>query len=157
MSQKIRVLYVDDEINNLVSFKANFRYLYEIFTASSACEGLDIIGKEDIHVVVTDQRMPGIKGVAFLELVTEQYPDLVKMVLTGYSDIEAIIDAVNKGHIYKYITKPWNSKELVEAIGECYDVYFGNVEKRDVISKLKQSNEQLELILREKLISKLCN
>ena len=151
--KKIKVLYVDDETNNLVAFKANFRTQYEIFTASSAQEGMEVLDKEDIHVVITDQRMPGIKGVAFLELIVEKYPDPVRMLLTGYSDIEAVIDAVNKTHIYKYVTKPWKNEELAEAIEECYKVYLRNKERKELISKLTRTNEQLEFMLRERLIS----
>lgn len=151
--QKIKVLYVDDEVNNLVAFKANFRQRYEIFTASSAEEATKILDKEEVHVVITDQRMPGVKGVTFLESILEQYPDPVRMLLTGYSDIEAVIDAINKTHIYKYIMKPWKNEELVEAIEEGYRLYQRNKERKELISKLTRTNEQLEFMLREKLIS----
>ncbi len=151
--QKIKVLYVDDEVNNLVAFKANFRQRFQIFTAASAQEGTDILDKEDIHVIITDQRMPGVKGVGFLESIIEKYPDPVRMLLTGYSDIEAVIDAVNKTHIFRYITKPWKNEELIEAIEEGYRVYLRNKERKELISKLTRTNEQLEFMLREKLIS----
>ena len=151
--QKIKVLYVDDEVNNLVAFKANFRQRFEIFTASSAQEGTDILDKEDIHVIITDQRMPGVKGVGFLESIIEKYPDPVRMLLTGYSDIEAVIDAVNKTHIFRYITKPWKNEELIEAIEEGYRVYLRNKERKELIAKLTRTNEQLEFMLRQKLIS----
>lgn len=151
--QKIRVLYVDDEVNNLVTFKANFRQRFEIFTASSAQEGMDILEKETVHVIITDQRMPGVKGVSFLESILEKYPDPLRMLLTGYSDIEAVIDAVNKTHIYKYITKPWKNEELAEAIEEGYRLYQRNMERKELIAKLTRTNEQLEFMLREKLIS----
>lgn len=151
--QKIKVLYVDDEVNNLVAFKANFRQRFAIFTASSAQEATAILDKEEIHVVVTDQRMPGVKGVSFLASILEKYPDPVRMLLTGYSDIEAVIDAINKTHIYKYIMKPWKNEELVEAIEEGYRLYQRNKERKELISKLTRTNEQLEFMLREKLIS----
>jgi response regulator RpfG family c-di-GMP phosphodiesterase len=151
--KKIRILYVDDEVNNLVAFKANFRKLYEVFTASSAQEGMDILDKEDVHIIITDQRMPGIKGVGFLESVIEKHPDPVRMLLTGYSDIEAVIDAVNKTHIYRYITKPWKQEDLIQAIEDGYRVYQKNKERKELITKLSRTNEQLEFMLREKLIS----
>lgn len=153
MADKIKVLYVDDEINNLVAFKANFRQHFDILTASSAQEGMDILGKEEIHVVLTDQRMPGVKGVGFLQSIIEKYPDPVRMMLTGYADIEAVIDAVNKTHIYRYITKPWNNDELVEAVKEGYRLYLRNQERKELISKLTRTNEQLEFMLRERLIN----
>lgn len=152
MADKIKVLYVDDEINNLVAFKAAFRQYFDILTAGSAQEGMDILEKEEIHVVLTDQRMPGIKGVGFLEAIIEKYPDPVRMMLTGYSDIEAVIDAVNKTHIFRYITKPWNEEELIEAVKEGYRLYLRNRERKELISKLTRANEQLEFMLRERLI-----
>ena len=151
--QRIRVLYVDDESNNLIAFKASFRQQFDVFTASSAQEGVDVLDKEDIHIIITDQRMPGIKGVSFLESILEKHPDPVRMILTGYSDIEAVIEAVNKTHIYKYITKPWKKEELIEAIEEGYRVYVKNKERKELITKLSRTNEQLEFMLREKLIS----
>lgn len=150
--QKIRVLYVDDEVNNLVAFTASFRKQYEIFTATSAQDGLDILEKEEIHVVITDQRMPGVRGVDFLKMVIEKYPDPARMLLTGYSDIEALIDAVNTTHIFKCLAKPWNRKEVMEAVEDGYKAYLKNKEKRELL-QLKRTNEQLEFILREKLAS----
>lgn len=151
--QPISVLYVDDEINNLVAFTANFRQHFKIFTAASAQEGLEILEKEEIHVIITDQRMPGMKGVGFLEAVAEKFPEPVRIMLTGYSDIEAVIEAVNKTHIYKYITKPWKEEELTAAIEDAYRVYQRNKERKELISKLTRANEQLEFMLRDKLIS----
>lgn len=151
--KKIRILYVDDEVNNLVAFKANFRKLYEIFTASSAQEGMDILDTEDIHIIITDQRMPGIKGVGFLESVIEKHPDPVRMMLTGYSDIEAVIEAVNKTQIYRYITKPWKQEDIIKAVEDGFRVYQKNKERKELITKLSRTNEQLEFMLREKLIS----
>ncbi len=150
---KIKVLYVDDETNNLVSFKAAFRQDFEILTATSAQEGLEILEKEEVHVIITDQRMPGIKGVSFLESIVENYPEPVRMMLTGYSDLEAVIEAINKTHIYKYITKPWKEDELKLAIQEAHRLYQRNKERKETIAKLQRTNEQLEFMLREKLIS----
>lgn len=150
--QKIKVLYVDDEVNNLVAFTASFRKQFEIFTAPSAQEGLAILEKEEIHVILTDQRMPGVRGVDFLKLVIEKYPDPARMLLTGYSDIEALIDAVNYTHIYKCLAKPWNRAEVIESIQMGYEVYKMNKERNEV-SNLKRTNQQLEFILRDKLAS----
>lgn len=98
--QKIRMLYVD-EVNNLVTFMANFRRQFELFTAASAREGMELLAKEEIHVIITDKRMPGIRGVAFLEWVVEKYPDVARILLTGYSAMEAVIVAINKTHEFK--------------------------------------------------------
>src|ERR1700751_717271 len=101
------VLYVDDEENNLNSFRAALRRDYNIFTALSRDEGIEILQKTDIHVVVTDQRMPNMTGVQFLQRIPGDQ-DNIRIILTGYSDIESIIDAINTGKIYRYITKPWD-------------------------------------------------
>jgi adenylate cyclase len=89
------ILYVDDELNNLISFKATFRQHYTLHIAKSAEEGLEILKKHPIQAIVTDQRMPEVTGVQFLEQVIPQYPDTVRMILTGFSDIADIIKAIN--------------------------------------------------------------
>lgn len=150
---KIKVLYVDDEVNNLVAFKAAFRQRFEIFTAPAAQEGLEILDRESVHVILSDQRMPGIKGVSFLEAVLEKHPEPVRMLLTGYSDLEAVIEAINKTHIYRYITKPWKEEDVIKAIEDAFNAYQKNKERKEMIADLKRTNEQLEFMLREKLIS----
>jgi response regulator RpfG family c-di-GMP phosphodiesterase len=105
------VLYVDDEENNLNSFRAALRRNYNVYTALSGEEGMDILSKNDIHVVVTDQRMPNMTGVQFLQHIPPE-KDNIRIILTGFSDIESIIEAINTGMVYRYITKPWDKDEL---------------------------------------------
>lgn len=106
------ILYVDDERPNLVSFKATFRTDFQVFIAQTGTDALDILSKESIDLVVTDQRMPGMTGVELLAKVRQLQPDSIRMILTGYSDMSAIIDAINKGNIYYYISKPWKADEM---------------------------------------------
>ena len=101
------ILYVDDEENNLTSFKATFRKYYNVYTAQSGREGMNILREHDIKVVITDQRMPEMTGVQFLEAIIHEFPFTIRMILTGFSDIESIIKAINTGRVYRYITKPW--------------------------------------------------
>ncbi len=143
---KIKVLYVDDERNNLVSFKANFRIDFEVFIAESADEGKLLLEKNKIHVIITDQRMPIKTGVEFLEEVMKDYPDPVRILLTGYTDMETVIEAVNKGKIYQYVRKPYVAEELKKLIQDAYDNY-------EASQKIKRDNEQYEFILRQKLLS----
>src|SRR5437899_9131593 len=110
--QIVNILYIDDEIHNLNAFRASFRRLYNVFIAESAEEGKIILEKNDIHIIITDQRMPKITGIEFLESIIKKYPDPIRMLLTGYSDITAVVDAINKGQVYRYISKPWNDEEL---------------------------------------------
>lgn len=153
MDDKINILYVDDEENNLISFKANFRIKYNVFTAISGQTALELLEKTNISVIITDQRMPEMTGVAFLEKVCELYPDTIRILLTGYADISAVIDAVNKGKIYQYLSKPWNDKELDQTIQDAYELYSKKQETIEQFSKLEVSNEQLEFLLRQSLLS----
>ena len=105
------ILYVDDEVNNLNSFRAALRRYYNVFTAESGEEGIEILSKNDIHVVVTDQRMPNMTGVQFLQHIPGDQ-DNIRIILTGFSDMESIIEAINTGKVYRYITKPWDKDEL---------------------------------------------
>lgn len=151
--EKISILYVDDELNNLQSFKAAFRRDFKVFIASSGMEGLNILSKNEVHVIVTDQRMPGMTGVEFLVKVLEEYKDPVRILLTGYTDINAVIDAVNKGHIYYYLSKPWDEQQLKIVIKNAYEIFRLRKENQDLIEKLVDANNQLEFLLRQKLIS----
>jgi len=143
---KIRVLYIDDEKNNLISFKANFRIDFDVFTAESASEGLEILAKQKMHIIITDQRMPVMTGVEFLENVMRDYPEPVRILLTGYTDLETVIEAVNKGKIYQYVRKPYDGEELRKLIHEAFEHY-------QQTEALKRTNEQLEFVLRQKLLS----
>ncbi|MFC5283784.1 response regulator [Pedobacter alpinus] len=151
--EKIVILYVDDEENNLVSFKANFRLKYQIHIALSGDEALKILATKNIDIVITDQRMPNMTGVEFLEIVIDKFPEPMRLLLTGYTDMTAVIDAVNKGKIFHYLTKPWNEAEMDKTIANAYAVLK---ERRDRIAmneKLELANDQLEFMLRQKLLS----
>lgn len=106
------ILFVDDEEQNLISFNASFRREYKIFTAKSGDEALKILAKENIDLIITDQRMPKMTGVELLEQIVPDYPQTIRILLTGYSDIDAVIEAINTGRIFRYITKPWDEREL---------------------------------------------
>ncbi|HTM99325.1 MAG TPA: hybrid sensor histidine kinase/response regulator [Pedobacter sp.] len=139
----IKVLYIDDEENNLQAFKASFRRLYEIYTAISAADGLKILESVNIHVVIADQKMPNITGVEFFKSIAVTYPDPIRILLTGYTDIEALADAINHGDIYRYITKPWNDLELHNSIKNAYDAYRSKIDLRNKIAELEKTNDEL--------------
>ncbi|STY28860.1 guanylate cyclase [Legionella wadsworthii] len=109
---KCNILYVDDEENNLTAFVATFRRQYNVFTATSGREGMDIMRRNKIQIVITDQRMPEMTGVQFLESIIPEYPNTIRMILTGFTDVEAIIKAINTGRVFRYITKPWDPVDL---------------------------------------------
>lgn len=140
---KPKILYVDDEQNNLVVFRSSFRRYYDIYTATSASEGLKIIEQNDISIIITDQRMPGMTGIEFLKNLPE---DLlaIRMILTGFSDVSAIIEAINSGKVYRYITKPWNKDELKVTIDNALEALSLKKNNQQLVAELQEINEQLE-------------
>ncbi len=138
------ILYIDDEKDNLTVFNSAFRRDFKVHLAKSGTEGLEIMKKEDVHLVLTDQRMPEMTGVEFLEKIIPDYPDCIRMVLTGFSDVEAIIQAINKGRVYRYITKPWNKEELKITIDRALEAYNLRQQNKDLVASLKEANETLE-------------
>lgn len=153
MLETICVLYVDDEENNLLAFKAAFRREFQVITAISGAEALEKLKEHEVHVIITDQRMPGMTGVEFLQKVIPNYPDPIRILLTGYSDINAVIDAINKGEVYRYLTKPWDNEFLKTTIRQAYEVLHLRAENERLVDELKRANEQLEFYLRQKLLS----
>ena len=147
---EIGVLYIDDEINNLNSFKAAFRRDFEIFTASSAKEGRKILDSQEIGVIITDQRMPGMTGIEFLESILPVYPDTIRILLTGFSDINAVMDAINRGQVYKYLVKPWQNDELKMYIENALEIYHLRKENKDLARRLQMATMELENIKRTK-------
>jgi response regulator RpfG family c-di-GMP phosphodiesterase len=145
-ARPINVLYIDDEVHNLNAFRAGFRRLFNIFLAESAAEGRKILETEDIHVILTDQRMPVMTGIEFLESILEEYPNPIRILMTGFADINAVIDAINKGKVYKYIQKPWMEDELRIHIEKAYDIYSLRQEKREL------TNKKIEELLQQDLL-----
>ncbi len=144
MEKKYAILYIDDEKENLLGFKYTFRNDYRIFTAISANEGLKILENNDIQVVISDQRMPDMTGVEFFEKVIDNFPDIIRIIITGYTDIDAIIRAVNKGRIDKYISKPWNIEQLKITIDNAITSFNLKKENRKLLSTLQQTNQKLK-------------
>lgn len=147
------ILYVDDEVHNLTAFRACFRRRYNIFTAISAAEGLKVLQEQDVHTIITDQRMPQITGIEFLESIITKFPLPPRVLLTGYTDISAVIDAINRGSVYKYIQKPWDEQELIAIIDDALQLYKRRRTELDLTDKLMTTNEQLEFLLRQNLLS----
>ncbi len=127
------ILYVDDEPANLSSLTAFLRRDYQMYTAESGAAALDILRETSIDLIISDQRMPQMTGVELLEKVRLEHPEIIRMVLTGYSDLQAIVDAINKGHVYYYITKPWKGEEIKVVLSNALEAYA-----------LRQKNRQLE-------------
>ncbi len=138
--KKYAILYVDDEEKSLKYFSRGFRDKFRIFTAASAQEGYRVFeeNKDDIGLLLTDQRMPGEKGVQLLEKVRQLRPRTIRILVTAYSDIDAAIDAVNSGAIYKYIRKPWDMAELEVTLKRGLE-FFMVQQERDQLMREKLS------------------
>jgi two-component system sensor histidine kinase/response regulator len=135
---KIKILYIDDEINNLTGFKATFRMQYNIMVAVNASDALDLLNSHpDIRVIFCDQRMPGKTGVQFFEEIRSRFPKPIRILLTGYADIESVIDSINLGHVFRYVKKPWKDEDILTAINEANKFYVSN-------SLLSVKNDELQ-------------
>lgn len=152
------ILCVDDDTSILNALKRLLRKEeYRLFFANSTAEGLSLLEKENIHLILCDQRMPGMSGTEFLAIVREKYPDIIRIVLTGYTDVDTITESINKGHIYKFILKPWDDQNLRLEIRhglEQYDLVQSNKMLHETIirknEELKTINENLEHMVRER-------
>ena len=138
-----KVLYVDDEIVNLQGFKANFRREYTVYTASSASEARQILASNEVHILITDQKMPETLGTELLEELVQEYPLHERIMLTAYADSQAILDAFQKGKIYRYILKPYEPEELKNIIAEAYRLYSLKRVKDRLFEEWKKNNDEL--------------
>ena len=140
-----RVLYVDDEPSNLSIFQKVFKRSYEVYIAESGSEGLEIMAKvSDIALVISDQRMPEMSGTEFLKEVSIKYPDCVRMLMTGYTDFEAVVKLINECGIDQYIAKPWKAATLQTIIDKALETYRLKQEKALLLEQLAQANNNLE-------------
>ena len=140
-----RILFVDDEENVLRSLKRFFMSEdYEVYTASSGSEGLVILQDIEVPVIVSDQRMPLMTGAEFLAKSKELSPDSVRIILTGYADIEAAIGAINRGGAYRYVSKPWNDSDLLLVIRDAFEKYRLLKENKYLTELTIQQNEELK-------------
>jgi len=148
MYELVSILCVDDEENVLKSLKRLFLDSeFEILLAKSGEEGLEILRKtEPVQIVISDYRMPKMNGVDFLKEVYKHWPDTIRIVLSGYADTVAIIEAINIGHIYKFIPKPWNDAELKVAISNALDRYFIKQKNIQLTKELEAKNREFQEI-----------
>ncbi|MCC8426838.1 hybrid sensor histidine kinase/response regulator [Mucilaginibacter sp. UR6-11] len=138
MAEKIKILYIDDEMDNLTGFKATLRLDYQVFTAVNIPGAMEHLEKHaDIRVIFCDQRMPITTGVEFFEEIRGTHPLPMRILITAYTDIESVIDAINRGNIFRFVKKPWMEPDLVSAIEEANKFYQAN-------SMLSVKNEELQ-------------
>jgi two-component system, sensor histidine kinase and response regulator len=143
MPEKIKILYVDDESNNLVSFRSYFRKDYEVHIATSASEALEFLETTPVEVIISDQRMPSTTGVEFFEKTIQTHPDSVRILLTAQTDVEIVIQAINQGQITKFVQKPWNWEKLALTIENCIVIYKSRQEIKQKNDELQKTNDEL--------------
>ncbi|MEA5572722.1 SpoIIE family protein phosphatase [Calothrix sp. UHCC 0171] len=122
--EKLKLMVVDDEPDNLELLYRTFRRDFQVFKASNALSAIDILEKEgEMAVIISDQRMPEMNGTEFLSLTVERFPDTIRILLTGFTDVEDLVDAINSGQVFKYITKPWKPDRLKAVVEQAADTY----------------------------------
>ncbi len=145
-----RILVVDDEEAILETMAFTFQDDYEVYTARDARHALELLEKnKPIAAVLTDQRMPNMSGVEFVTEVCKRYPQTVRMVLTGFSDMDAIIQAINDGHVYAYVTKPWEPEQLKQLMKQAVEHYELSVENDRLLRDLHRAKVFLEAVMDE--------
>lgn len=142
--KKIKILFIDDEINNLHAFKASFRFDYNIITAESAAVAEQWLEYNDVDLILCDQRMPVKTGVEFFSTIAKTHPKPIRILITGYTDIESVIKSINLGHIFKYINKPWNEAEIRSSIEEAYRYYLQSNELEKKVTELTLAYKELD-------------
>jgi sigma-B regulation protein RsbU (phosphoserine phosphatase) len=147
---KRTILYVDDEESNLRIFKMAFKRQYNVLTALGGMEALEVLRNNHVELIITDQKMPEMTGTELLERVQPEFPDVIRIILTGFADIEAIIKAVNRCGIYKYITKPWDKGEMLLTIDKALETYQLKQEKTSLVEELEDMNANLEKMVEER-------
>ena len=143
------ILLVDDEKDNLQAIQRLLRGEYDVAVTTSPLEALKMVKERVFHVIISDQRMPGMSGVELLEKVKKLSALSTRILLTGYTDIESVIDAINRGHIYRYIAKPWDPEELKLTIRQANEAFTLRKEVDEKNTALEKTNRELEETLTE--------
>jgi DNA-binding NtrC family response regulator len=133
----VPILIVDDEEEILHSLRGLLRMEFEVHAAQSGSEALQILEQQPIQVMLSDQRMPEMAGVELLSQARGERPGVVRVLFTGYADVRAVIDAINKGHIFRYLTKPWNPDELLTVLREASEEYNRRAQERNLFVDLQ--------------------
>jgi signal transduction histidine kinase len=137
------LLIVDDEVDVLESLRHQFHRTYRVLTASTGAQAVSLLNEHQVQLILSDQRMPGMSGDAFLSQARRIQPDAIRMLFTGYADIQAVINAVNEGHIFRYILKPWDTVELEGIIHQAAEQFELLAERKRLIAQLQAANSQL--------------
>jgi two-component system, sensor histidine kinase len=140
-----KLLYIDDEIHNLTTLEIALRKSFNVFTLDNPIEALDVIAKEDIPLVITDQRMPGMTGLELARKINTQHPDIIIIILTAFDDNETMLEAINQGGIFRYLLKPWDLKDLRQTIKSALETYELRKKNVNLINDLLRQNNELSV------------
>lgn len=143
---KHTILCVDDEIDNVDSLERLFRRKYRVLKSTSATEALELLKSQAVTVIISDQRMPNLTGVELLAESIKYHPDAIRILLTGYTDIDSVVAAINSGQIYRYVTKPWDPVDLANAIDKAVERYEIGVELREKNRALQEALDELKTL-----------
>ena len=140
-----KILIVDDESSNLRALERLFRNDYDVMTVGSGADALSLLEHHDMSLLIADQRMPEMSGLELMQRTARLRPHMVRILLTGYTDVESLIGAINTGQVYKYITKPWNNDDLLLTVARALE-HYETLRSRH---NLQMINERLRARLRE--------
>lgn len=136
-AKKRPILVVDDEPEILVSLQSLLRREFQVFTANSGAEAVRVLQDQAVHLVMTDQRMPQMTGVDLLRKAKDEHPEAVRLIFTGYADVQAVIDAVNQGNIFRYVAKPWDPDALLQTLREAGEMYDRLAAREKLLADLR--------------------
>lgn len=136
------ILVVDDEPDILRSLKSLLRHEFQVYTAGGGEEAMRVLEENEIHVVMTDQRMPRMNGVEVLRRVKATHPEAMRVIFTGYADVQAVIDAVNQGNVFRYVAKPWDPDDLIASLKEAGEAYDWLTNRERLLADLRAHEEQ---------------
>lgn len=152
-TSKPTVLYLDDEVQNLETFAANFRRKYHVITSDSPIDAYNLLQDGGIDIVIADQNMPAMSGIEFLETVANEFPEVERILLTGYTEMVSVVEAVNKGKLFRILTKPFNLEEIGKVIADATKMIADRLETNQTMEALRRQNQQFEFLLRQRLLS----
>jgi response regulator RpfG family c-di-GMP phosphodiesterase len=142
-TKKHCLLVVDDEPDVCDSVHDLLRHEFKVLKAPSAVEGARLMGENEVHIIMTDQRMPNVTGVDLLKNIRHRHPLSIRLLFTGFADLEAIIEAINHGHIFKFVKKPWQPDDLLSVVREAAQEYDRLVKQDEELAHLRAELERL--------------
>ena len=147
------VLYLDDDAGNRQAFVASFRRDMRILLASTPDQVWDLLTREQVHVMISDQRLPGLQGSEILSLVKDRHPQVRRMIMTAYTDLQAVIEAINRGGVIQFLPKPWDADQVLRAVQQAFAEFQSEHDRSNYTERLVEANKQLEFALRQRLLS----